>query len=131
MRALENLSISIFIKVLPISVSRILATQRTTTMNTGGRDVDAKKITPSQISPWRGQGDKIWMINRETFSTPLLLFSLMCYRNPFIDMVWYLEYQVKVRTSGAQESIRTNYWSKSYGILMGRWPTSSIKILQQ
>ena len=36
-RALKNLSISIIIKVLPISVSRILATQLTTRMNTGGK----------------------------------------------------------------------------------------------
>ena len=43
MRALKNLSTSIFIKVLPISVSRILATQHTTMMNTGGRDADAKE----------------------------------------------------------------------------------------
>ena len=35
--ALQNLSISIFIKVLPTSVPRILATQHTTMMNTGGR----------------------------------------------------------------------------------------------
>ena len=35
-RALKNLSISIFIKVLPISVSRILATQHTTMMNSDG-----------------------------------------------------------------------------------------------
>ena len=36
-RALKNLSISIFIKVLPTSVSRILATQHTTMMNSDGR----------------------------------------------------------------------------------------------
>ena len=36
-RALKNLSISIFIKVLPTSVSRILATHLTTMMNSGGR----------------------------------------------------------------------------------------------
>ena len=35
-RALKNLSISIFIKVLPISVSRILGTQLTTMMNGDG-----------------------------------------------------------------------------------------------
>ena len=35
-RALKNLSISIFIKVLPISVSRILATHHTTMMNSDG-----------------------------------------------------------------------------------------------
>ena len=34
--ALKNLSIPIFIKVLPISVSRILATQLATTMNDDG-----------------------------------------------------------------------------------------------
>ena len=34
--AFKNLSISIFIKVLPISVSRILATQHTTMMNGDG-----------------------------------------------------------------------------------------------
>ena len=42
-RALQNLSISVFIKVLPISVSRIPANKRTTMMNTGGRDADAKE----------------------------------------------------------------------------------------
>ena len=67
-----------------------------------------RKTTPSRISPWRGQGDEIWMINRETFSTPLLMFSLMCQHNPFIIMVWYLERQVKGRTSRAQKSIRNN-----------------------
>ena len=35
-RALKNLSISIFIKVLPTSVSRILATQLATMMNDDG-----------------------------------------------------------------------------------------------
>ena len=39
MRALKNLSISTIIKVLPISVSRILATQLATMMN----DADAKE----------------------------------------------------------------------------------------
>ena len=55
-----------------------------------------RKITLSQISPQRGQGDEIWMIDRETFSSPLLMFSLMCQCIPFIEMVWYLEHQVKV-----------------------------------
>ena len=39
MRALKNLSISTIIKILPISVSRILATQLATMMN----DADAKE----------------------------------------------------------------------------------------
>ena len=45
-------------------------------------------------------------------------------------MVWYLEQQVEGQTSQAQESRRNNYGSKSYEILMGRWPIFSIKILQ-
>ena len=67
-----------------------------------------RKITVSQISPQRDQGDKIWMIDREAFSTPLLMFSLMCQHNPFIEMVQYLEHQVKCRTSETQKSIRHN-----------------------
>ena len=67
-----------------------------------------RKITPSQISPWRGQGNKIWMIDRETFSTPLLMFSLMCQHIPFIEMVWYLEHQVKIGLQEHKKSIRNN-----------------------
>ena len=67
-----------------------------------------RRITPLRFHPWRGQGNKIWMIDRETFSTPLLMFSLMCQYNPFIDMVRYLKHQVKGRTSGTQKSIRNN-----------------------
>ena len=79
MRALKNLSISIFIKVLPISGTRILATQRTTMMNTGRRDADAKEDnTVSDFTLGEAKENKIWMIDRETFSTPLLMFSLMC-----------------------------------------------------
>ena len=67
-----------------------------------------RKITPSQISPQWGQGNEIWMIDRETFSTPLLMFPLMCQCNPLIKMVWYPEHQVKGWTSETQKSIRGN-----------------------
>ena len=67
-----------------------------------------RKITLSQFSPQRGQGNKIWMIDRETFSTPLLMFSLMCQCNPFIDMVWYLKHQVKRSDFGNTKIHRGN-----------------------
>ena len=66
-----------------------------------------RKTALSQISPQRSQGSKIWMIDRETFSTPLLMFSLMFQRNP-LDVVWNLEHQVVGRTSGTQKIIRHN-----------------------
>ena len=65
-----------------------------------------------------GQGNKIWMIDRETFSTPLLMFSLMYQRIPFLEMVWYLGHQVKGRTSGSQNP-QGQLGSKSYEILRG------------
>jgi hypothetical protein len=75
-RALKNLSISIFIKALPTSVQRswqhsilwwwILV-----------EDADAKEDNTFSDLSLAMPRNKTWMINRETFSTPLLMFSLM------------------------------------------------------
>ena len=65
-------------------------------------DADAKEDNTFSDFTLGGAKEKNMMIDRETFSTLLLMFSLMCQRNPFIDMVWYLEHQVKGRTSGTQ-----------------------------
>ena len=74
--ALKNLSISVFIKVLPTSVPRILATHHTTMINGDGGCRCKEDITISDFSLAMPK-KKIWMIDRETFSTPLLMFSLM------------------------------------------------------
>ena len=72
-------------------------------------DADAKEDnTFSDFTLGEAKEIKIWMIDRETFSTPLLMFSLMCYCNPFIEMVWYLEHQVKRSDFGISKIIRHN-----------------------
>ena len=41
-------------------------------------DADAKEDNTFSDYTFAKPRNKIWMIDRETFSTPLLMFSLMC-----------------------------------------------------
>ena len=89
-----------------------------------------RKITLSQISPQRDQGNKNLDDRPRDIqhSASNVLLDVLVY--PIHRYGLITRTSSKGRTSGAIESIRNSYGGKSYEILMGRWPTSSIKILQ-
>jgi hypothetical protein len=72
-------------------------------------DADAKEDNTFSDFTLAIPRTEIWIIDRETFSTPLLMFTLMFWMPQSSFRAASIWSSSKGRTSGAHESIRNNF----------------------